>query len=187
MNGISRMLLRVFGWQVIDEIPGDLRQYIVAVAPHTSWKDFPLGLLVRSAIGRRIAYLGKQELFDGPMGFFFRWSGGFPVNRKLQTGLVDQVAALFATHPDFAIAIAPEGTRRKVEDLKTGFYYMAVKAGVPIIPCTFDFGHKTVHFMPPFYPTTDTHADLDTLWALYAGVKGANPEKGPSGMRKREK
>ncbi len=183
MKSLSALLLRLFGWRIVDEIPNDLPKYIVAVAPHTSWKDFPLGLFVRSALGRNIAYLGKKELFDSPIGFFFRWTGGFPVDRKGKTGLVDQVAELFRTHDTFAIAIAPEGTRKKVSNLKTGFYFMAVKAGVPIIPCTFDFEHKVVHFHSPFYPTGEADKDLDALWALYSSVKGANPEKGPAGVR----
>lgn len=186
MKNLSAFLLRLVGWRVIDEIPGDLPKYIVAVAPHTSWKDFPLGLLARTAIRRRISYLGKRELFDGPFGFFFRWTGGIPVDRKAKTGLVDQVAGLFRARDRFAVAIAPEGTRQKVDNLKTGFYYMAVKAGVPIIPCTFDFGHRVIHFHPPFHPTGDADKDLDTLWALYSSVKGANPEKGISGERARD-
>src|SRR5678815_1583470 len=142
MHMISRWILKLFGWRIINEMPGGLKKYIVAVAPHTSWKDFFLGLLVRSAIDLKIYYLGKQELFDSPIGFFFRWTGGKPVDRKQNTGLVDQVVALFNQQDEFAIAIAPEGTRKKVSDLKTGFYYMAMKSNVPIVPCLFDYEHK---------------------------------------------
>jgi 1-acyl-sn-glycerol-3-phosphate acyltransferase len=176
MRQLSRWILRLFRWRVINDMPPELKKYIVAVAPHTSWKDFFLGLFVRSAIGRKIGYLGKQELFDSPFGFFFRWTGGKPVNRKQHTGLVDQVAELFNRHDEFAIALAPEGTRKKVSDLKTGFYFMARKANVPIIPCLFDYEHRTVHFLPPFYPTSNTEEDLDTIWNFYKGVKGARPD-----------
>jgi 1-acyl-sn-glycerol-3-phosphate acyltransferase len=175
----------MMGWRVIVEIPEDLHKYVVAVAPHTSWKDFFLGLMVRSSIGRHIYYLGKKELFDSPIGFFFWWTGGRPVDRKQKLGLVDQVAKLFAGSEKFAIALAPEGTRKKVSDLKTGFYFIARKAEVPIIPCLFDYEHKTVHFMKPFYTTPDTEKDLDTLWGFYAGVKGAVPEKSVLGKRER--
>ena len=186
MKFLSRLLLKLLGWKIIVDIPPDLKKYVVAVAPHTSWKDFPLGLFVRSAMDREIYYLGKKELFDGPFGFFFWWTGGRPVDRKQATGLVDQVAKLFAGSEEFAIAIAPEGTRKQVTDLKTGFYFMARKAGVPIIPCLFDFEHKTVHFLKPFYPTEDAEKDLDTIWNFYRGVKGANPEYSIEGTRRPE-
>jgi 1-acyl-sn-glycerol-3-phosphate acyltransferase len=184
MKFLCRLFLKLIGWKIIVEIPSDLKKYVVAVAPHTSWKDFFLGLIVRSAIGRHIYYLGKKELFDSPLGFFFWWTGGRPVDRKHKTGLVDQVVKLFAGHEEFAIGIAPEGTRKKVTDLKTGFYFIAKKAGVPIIPCLFDYGHKTVHFMKPFYTTTDSEKDLDTIWGFYQGVIGANAEFSVSGERK---
>jgi len=183
MHHISRWILQLFGWRIINDMPFGLTKYIVAVAPHTSWKDFFLGLLVRSAIHRKIYYLGKQELFDSPVGFFFRWTGGKPVDRKQNTGLVDQVASLFNQHDEFAIALAPEGTRRKVNDLKTGFYYMARKANVPVVPCILDYEHKTVHFRAPFYTTDDAEKDLDTLWNFYRGVKGAKGELSIEGER----
>jgi 1-acyl-sn-glycerol-3-phosphate acyltransferase len=183
MNRLSSWILKLFGWRIINEIPPDLKKFIVAVAPHTSWKDFPLGLFVRSTLGFKIYYLGKKELFDSPFGFFFRWTGGKPVDRKQNTGLVDEVASLFNSHDEFAVALAPEGTRKKVADLKTGFYYMARKANVPIIPCLFDYEHKTVHFLPPFYTTENTEKDLNTLWNFYKGVKGANEELSIKGER----
>ena len=184
MKWLSRLLLRLLGWQIIIDIPPDLRKFVVAVAPHTSWKDFPLGLLVRTAMDRRISYLGKKELFDGPFGFFFRWTGGYPVDRKNKSGLVDEVARHFRDHEDFAIAIAPEGTRKKVTDLKTGFYFIAKAAGVPVIPCLLDFEHKVVRFLPPFYPTDDPDRDLDMIWGFFHDVKGARPEKGITGERR---
>jgi 1-acyl-sn-glycerol-3-phosphate acyltransferase len=105
------------------------------------------------------------------------------VDRRQKTGLVDQVVKLFAGSEEFAIALAPEGTRRKVSDLKTGFYFIARKADVPIIPCLFDYEHKTVHFLKPFYTTSDTEGDLDALWAFFIDIKGANPSAGISGKR----
>lgn len=183
MKYFARLLLRMLGWTIRLDYPADLKKYVVAVAPHTSWKDFPLGLIVRAAMDRKIYYLGKKELFDGPFGFFFWWTGGQPVDRRQKTGLVDQVVKLFNGHDTFAIAIAPEGTRQKVTDLRTGFYFIARSAGVPIIPCLFDYRHKTVHFLPPFYPTSDTEKDLDTLWGFYKDVQGAKPELSISGGR----
>jgi len=183
MSQISRWILKLFGWKIINEIPEGLKKYIVAVAPHTSWKDFFLGLFVRSAAGLNVHYLAKRELFDSPIGFVFRWTGGKPVDREKNTGLVDQVAQLFESHDEFAIGLAPEGTRKKVTDFKTGFYYMARKANVPIIPCLFDYEHKVVHFLPPFYTTDDMERDMDVLWNIYKRVKGARVENSILGER----
>ena len=184
MKFLSKLILKLLGWRMIIDIPSDLKKYVVAVAPHTSWKDFPLGLIIRAAMDRNIFYLGKKELFDGPFGFFFWSTGGRPVDRKHHTGLVDQVAKLFAGSKEFAIAIAPEGTRQKVTDLKSGFYFMARKAGVPVIPCILDYEHKIVHFQKPFYTTEDTEKDLDTIWGFFQGVQGARPELSINGKRK---
>ncbi len=184
MKVVARILLKLLGWRIVVDFPPDLKKFVVAVAPHTSWMDFPIGLLVRATLNRRIYYLGKKELFDGPLGFFFRWTGGKPVDRKNKSGLVEQVASLFKEQDSFAIALAPEGTRNKVTDFRTGFYYIAKAAEVPVIPCLFDYEHKTIHFLPPFYPSENAEADLDALWQLYAGIKGAKPAHGISGPRK---
>lgn len=183
MKHVSQLLLNILGWKIINEIPPGLKKYVVAVAPHTSWKDFFLGLFVRSAMNRKIYYLGKKELFDSPFGFFFWWTGGRPVDRKQKTGLVDQVVKLFDDSEEFAIAVAPEGTRKQVQNFKTGFYFIAQKAKVPIIPCLFDYEHKTVHFLKPFYTTTDSEKDLNMLWSFFEGVKGAKAEGSISGDR----
>lgn len=183
MKHIARLILKLTGWTLLDGIPPGLKKYVVAVAPHTSWKDFFLGLLIRSALGRKIYYLAKKELFDSLFGFFFWWTGGRPVDRKQKTGLVDQVVKLFDGSEEFAVAIAPEGTRKKVQNFKTGFYYMAQKAGVPIIACLFDYENKRVTFLPPFFLTSNAEKDLDHLWSLFDGVKGATAAGSISGKR----
>lgn len=183
MKSPATLLLRIFGWKVYNAIPTDLKKFVVAVAPHTSWKDFFLGMVTRATLGRKIYYLGKKELFDSPVGFFFWWTGGRPVDRKGKTGLVDQVAKLFKGSEEFSIAIAPEGTRKKVQNFKSGFYYIARAAGVPIIPCLFDYEHKEVRFLKPFYLTDNAEKDLDTLWNFFDGVKGAKVEGSISGKR----
>ncbi len=183
MKYLSLFILRLFGWRIINGIPSDLKKFVVAVAPHTSWKDFFLGILVRSTLGKKIYYLAKKELFDGPIGFFFWWTGGRPVDRKNKTGLVEQVVKLFNGSDEFAITVAPEGTRKKVQNFKTGFYYIARSANVPIIPCLFNYEHKVVQFLEPFYPTNDAEKDLDMLWSFFIGVKGAIAERSISGER----
>src|SRR5687768_4761688 len=172
MRPIAIFILRMFGWRLINGIPPDLKKYVVIVAPHTSWKDFFLGLMIRVALGRKIYYLAKRELFDSLFGFFFWWTGGRPVDRKNKTGLVDQVVKLFNGSDEFAIAVAPEGTRQKVQNFRSGFYYIAREAKVPIIPCLLDYENKQARFLAPFYPGSDAKKDLDYLWSLYDGVKG---------------
>jgi 1-acyl-sn-glycerol-3-phosphate acyltransferase len=179
----GKWVLRATGWRIINSIPQDLKKYVIAVAPHTSWKDFCLGLVVRSVIGRKVYYLGKKELFDSPVGFFFHMTGGKPVNRKINTGLVEQVAGFFKTEDEFAIALAPEGTRKKVQHFKTGFYYIARKAEVPIIVCILDYENKEVKFLPPFYTTNDPKKDMDYIWSLFKDVRGARPSRSITGER----
>ena len=175
-NWASR-ILGLFGWRVEGSIPDDLRKFVAIPAPHTSGWDFPLGLFARAAVGRKIKYLGKKSLFKPPLGWIMRALGGYPVDRTERKGLVDQVVDIYNSKEDFAIAIAPEGTRNKVDKFKTGFYYIAKGAGVPIIPVKMDYGRKVVEYCPPFYPTDDTEADLAYLWNYFKGVRGKHPDK----------
>jgi 1-acyl-sn-glycerol-3-phosphate acyltransferase len=169
----SKWILQQLGWRIIHPDPMP-RQYIVAVVPHTSNWDFPLGLLVRSAMGEDIKFIGKSSLFRWPFGGLFRWLGGYPVDRSRRTNFTEAVAEIFQREPDFRIAIAPEGTRSKVDKLKTGFYYIAKEAGVPLILCAFDYGKKEVRFGEPFYPTDDAEADFAFIHDYWKGVRGRN-------------
>ena len=105
------------------------------------------------------------------------------MDRKNKTGLVEQVVKLFNGSEEFAIAVAPEGTRKKVQNFKTGFYYIARAAGIPIIPCQFDYAAKEVRFLTPFYLTDDAEKDLDALWLIFDGIQGAKKEGSITGPR----
>lgn len=175
---ISQFILRLLGWRIAGFPGPPPPKYIVAVAPHTSNWDFPLGLLIRSAVGERIHFLGKHTLFYPPLGWIMRALGGFPVDRRHRGNLVDAVVDIFSRHKRFAISIAPEGTRKKVDKLKTGFYYIAKKAGIPILICTFDYSSRTVTFGPLFNPGDDTEEDMKTITGYFKDVKGKHPEKG---------
>ena len=176
---ISAFILWSLGWKITGHYPSELAKVVVAVAPHTSTWDFPLGVLVNSAGRFNANYLGKHTLFQGPFGFLFRWWGGIPVERSKNHNFVAATVEAFQREPRLHLVIAPEGTRKKVEKLKTGFYHIARLAGVPICLCKFDFAHREVFFDPEyFYPTNDETADLAYIWNYFKAVKGANPELG---------
>lgn len=176
MQAISSFILKILGWKV--QLPPKPwpEKYVIIVVPHTSNWDFPLGLLVRSAIGENVRFVGKDSLFKPPFGRLFRWLGGIPVDRSKRNNFVDAVADQIRQNDGMKICIAPEGTRKRVEKLKTGFYYIAKGAGVPILLCKFDYGNKLIGISAPHYPTDDMEADFAAIHAYYRGVKGKNPE-----------
>ena len=160
-------------------MPDEYPKFVVAVAPHTSNWDFPIGLAARSILRIRNAqFLGKSQLFKPPIGWFFRMLGGHPVDRNSSHDMVDQVVKIFSQHEKFILAMAPEGTRKKVDKLRTGFYYIAKGANVPIVPVAFDFGKKEVIVGKLLLPGHNMEADIETLLAFYRTVQGKNPELG---------
>ncbi len=163
------------GWTLTGSMP-DIDKCVVIVLPHTSWHDFYIGLLVRRIVKKEIHYVGKKELFRPPFGWYFRWMGGTPIDRSSSQGYVDSIISLFKEKEIFRLAIAPEGTRKKVQTWKTGFYYIAKGAGVPIIKVAFDYGKKNVKIAAPFYPTNNKEADFKEMKAFYQGVVGKVPE-----------
>jgi len=173
------LIFKILGWKIEGEFPTQVKKYIVAVAPHTSNWDFPLGVMTRSILQMKHTYfLGKDSLFKPPFGWFFRWLGGYPVDRSKNHDMVQQVIKIFNQHENFIIGVAPEGTRKKVEKLRTGFYFIAKGAGIPIIPVGFDFSKKRVVISKPFYPSENQEADFESLKAFYRTMKGKNPELG---------
>lgn len=175
---ISRWILRALDWRIVGAYPHELPKKILVVIPHTSNWDFPLGILVRSAIGADIQFIGKDSLFRAPWGFFFRWLGGVPVNRSQSNQFVSNMVATYNAREKFTTVIAPEGTRKKVDKLRTGFYHIALGAGIPMILVQFDFAHKQVRFREPFYPTGDREADFRVIYDYFRGVRGFHPELG---------
>ncbi len=176
---ISRFLLWLWGWKITGEYPRTLDKVVVAVAPHTSNWDFPLGVLTNSAGKLKANYLGKHSLFRWPFGYLFRWWGGIPVDRTKHHNFVAATVDAFQREKRLHLVIAPEGTRTKVDRFKTGFYHIARLAGAPICLCTFYWDKREVFFDPVlFYPTDDEAADMAYIWNYFKGVKGANPEKG---------
>jgi 1-acyl-sn-glycerol-3-phosphate acyltransferase len=159
--------------------PHHLKKGIIIVGPHTSWKDFPIGIAFRSVLKIKNArYLGKQELFRGPFGFLFRWLGGTPVDRSGKHGVVEQVVEKLNNSDHLFIALSPEGTRQRVEKLRTGFYHIAKKAKVPIIMIGLDYSKKEVIVAEPFHPSENEEADFRKIIEFFGPLKGYYPEKG---------
>lgn len=177
MKRFARFILfTVLGWKFDGDFPKDLKKYVVIAAPHTSWVDFPIAILSRMASGVMVNFIGKASLFNGPFGFFFRVLGGTPVDRSKSKNLVDAIVQIFNSKEEFRLGLSPEGTRKKVTEWKTGFYYIAKGANVPIVMATLDFENKKIKFSKPYYTTSDKDDDFKFLRNFFLNVKGKNPE-----------
>lgn len=179
MRTVYAFFFRLFGWRVVGGFPEGLNKFIVAVAPHTSNWDFLVGVAARSILRmKHTHYLAKAQLFRPPFGWIFRKLGGHPVDRSASHDMVNQVVRLFDSHSHFILALTPEGTRKKVDRLRTGFYFIAKAAHVPIIPVGFDFSKKQVIVGEPHYTTDNMDADFQKLYAFYSRIIGKNPQNG---------
>jgi len=170
------IFFRLMGWKIVGEVDKKLEKCIFIVIPHTSWFDFFIGLFTRGILGVEINWLGKKELFGLPLGWYFRYMGGAPLDRKGGLNMVDSIAKVFEGRKIFRLGLSPEGTRKKVTELKTGFYYIAEKANIPIIPVAFDYGKKEVNFGKPFFTTGDIDADFKILLPHFKDVVGKIPQ-----------
>lgn len=164
------------GWKIEGSFDESIKKSVLMVMPHTSNHDFYLGIFTRGITGFEMNYIAKKELFRFPFGFYFRWMGGAPIDRTGNLNKVDAIAKIFEEHSEFRLAIAPEGTRKKVTELKSGFYYVAMRANVPIIPIAFDFKNKTVGVGNAFFPTSNYENDLKILLKHFEGITGKVPE-----------
>ena len=166
------IFFRLMGWKIEGVIDENIKKCVFMVMPHTSWHDFFLGLFTRGVTGLKINFIAKKELFRFPFGFYFRWIGGAPIDRTGSLNKVEAIAKIFEKYDVFRLALSPEGTRKKVTELRSGFYYIALKANVPIIPVAFDFGKKTVSFGKPLFPSSNYEKDLSILLEHFVGVTG---------------
>lgn len=169
------------GWKTdpVGRFPVFEKKYVLIAAPHTSGWDFIVGVLFRSALKLTNAhYLGKKELFKPPFGFIFKGLGGIPVDRNSKHNMVEEVVKQFNLHEEFILALSPEGTRRKVERLKTGFYNIARQADVPIVMVGFDYKNKQMIFSEPFFTTDDQQKDFDFIVRFFGPVQGKHAELG---------
>ncbi len=171
---LGRAWMGALGWRVDGAVP-ETRKFVFIAAPHTSNWDLPFMLAAAYILGLRISWLGKHTLFQGPFGWFMKALGGIPVDRASPHGLVRQVADRFHQADTLILAIPPEGTRRKVEYWKSGFYHIARSAQVPICLSFLDFGKKVAGLGPLIMPTGNVRADMDQVRAFYRDIRGKFP------------
>lgn len=172
-----KLYWKLFGWKISGSLPPGQKKMVLAVAPHTSWVDILVGFAARQALQIDHAkFLGKIELFKGPLGWLLTKMGGTPVDRSSQLGMVGQAAALFDNNENFILGLSPEGTRKRVDKLKSGFYHIAKKAAVPIVPIGLDYENKRLVVGDSFF-ATDEAEDMKKIIAFYAEIKGKVPGK----------
>ncbi len=178
LRWICTAILRADGWRIEAGLPPGLSKCVLIAAPHTSNWDFVYLLLASFALRLNIYWMGKASLFSGPFGPVMRWLGGIAVNREQSGDLVAaSVEALKNAEGPVQLVVPPEGTRSRVRRWKTGFYYIAVGAELPILPAYLDFGQRRLGLGPVFHPTGDIERDMPQIQAFYAPMRGKNPQQ----------
>lgn len=152
-------------------------KYIICLAPHTSNWDFLLGQLYSHADGVKINFLMKKEWFFFPLGALFRKLGGIPVNRQKKGSLTDTLAETAQQAEEFRLCVTPEGTRKSNAEWKKGFYYIALKAGIPILLYGVDYERKLIECTKSIVPTGDIEREMSEIKEYYKNFKGKHPEQ----------
>ncbi len=181
---LGRLLLKIMGWKIEPDIPEEAQGNCVMIAaPHTSNWDYPLAMSAMAHLGINLRYTIKKEWMRPPVGWFFRAMGGIAVDRsprkegEQRASMVDSIAALFEGQQQLCIILEPEGSRSKVEEWKTGFYYIALKAKVPILLGWLDYEKKRGGIGKAIHPSGDIDKDMREIMDFYKDIKGRFPEK----------
>jgi 1-acyl-sn-glycerol-3-phosphate acyltransferase len=175
-RALATRIMRLGGWHVEGVLPSEPR-FVLIVAPHTSWRDFFVCILAMFAIGLRLSWLGKHSLFRFPVAPILRWLGGEPIDRDASRGTVEITIERFRARTQWVLGLSPEGTRRPVEEWKTGFLRIAVGAGVPILPVWLDYQRRVLGLGTPFWPGASQEADMTALRALFRKEMARHPEQ----------
>lgn len=174
---VASALIKMAGWRNVGEIP-NIPQAVVLALPHTSNVDGMYAIPCLFALDLNISIMAKHTLFKIPVfAQLLHWVGVIPINRGKKGSVLQASIDKFKTGKPLFLGLAPEGTRQYTENWKTGFYYLAVGAGVPILPVALDYNTKEVRFLSPIYPSGDIDADLPKIYAQYKGVMPKHTER----------
>jgi len=173
---ISKIILKLWGWKIEGTIP-NFKKYIIIAAPHTSNWDLILLLLFKFNTGIKVNWFGKDTIFRKPFGGLMKWLGGIPIDRKSHHKTVDKFVDEFKKHNKLIILISPEGTRSKKKKWKTGFYYIAKIACIPIVLKYLNYKEKIIGIGPTFIPTENIHTDFKYFQDFYSDKIGKYPKK----------
>jgi 1-acyl-sn-glycerol-3-phosphate acyltransferase len=178
----SLAFLRARGWQVVGTLPASAAKSVLIAAPHTSNWDLPYTLMLAFALRLNVYWMGKASLFRFPFGPLMRWLGGIAVDRSRSTNLVAaSAAAIAAADGPLQLVVPPEGTRGRTRHWKTGFYFIAREAEVPIVLAFIDYEKKIGGLGPLFVPTGDVDADMAAIKRFYAPIKGRRADSFEAG------
>ena len=173
LRALSRAFLGLKGWKLEGALPPGAAKCVLIAAPHTSNWDLPYTLMVAFCLRLHIHWMGKQVLFRWPFGALMRWLGGIAVDRSKSNSLVAQsAAAIVRAKGPLQLVVPPEGTRGRTRHWKTGFYFIALEAKVPIILAYMDYEKKLSGLGPVFTPSGDVEGDMAQIKRFYAGFKG---------------
>jgi 1-acyl-sn-glycerol-3-phosphate acyltransferase len=173
---LARLVIRLSGWEISGEIP-DGKKFIFIGAPHTSNWDFIFMLLTSWIFRFKVSFMGKDALFWGPLGWVMRSLGGIPIDRSSRSGVVDQMVARFNETETLVVVVTPGGTRAYSDHWKSGFYWIAYKARIPLLCAYIHYANKVVHLGLSFVPTGDLRADMDRIRAFYTQGEGLYPHQ----------
>ena len=180
---LAEQSLEMMGWELDNHWPVDLDQCVMIAAPHTSNWDALYARLALKALGVNVRLTIKDSYMKLPFGPFVRAMGGIGIDRSVkQAGqerpsMVQLMSDLFKTHPKLVMLVTPEGTRAKQEQWKTGFYHVAMTAGVPIALAYMDYAKKKTGVGKMIYPTGNYEQDMAEIMAFYAEINAKHPEK----------
>lgn len=172
----SWLLFKCLGWRL--DISVDIPdKFIIALAPHTSNWDFVIGELYMHSQGMKINFLMKKEWFKGPLKLMFLKMGGIPVYRSRHNSLTDNLAAEARSRDSFKLCVTPEGTRSLNPEWKLGFYYIALKAGIPVLLYGVDYNRKLIQCTKSFMPSGNVDEDMRNVKLYFKDFKGKHPDK----------
>jgi 1-acyl-sn-glycerol-3-phosphate acyltransferase len=174
-NFLPKLIFKITGWKALGKPPA-LKKYIIIGAPHTSNWDFVFGLCAWKLYGLHPRYLIKKEFYVFPLNLLFKYTGGLPVDRSKSNSLTESIVAMFAEREELTAIIPPEGSRKLVKRWRTGFYYVALKAQVPIVMGSMDYKRKETNLSEPFYPTGDIQNDFAVFREFFRHITPKNPE-----------